>query len=102
MTHPEQIKSTLTKGNNMKKIIESVEGEGLESLLGEEVQIWCDCYIYSGILEGVNTHDILLKDAKVVYETGNLDEAGFSDMQSMPHKWYVRISKIESYGPVVK
>jgi len=87
----------------MKKIIEvDSKAEGLESLLGEDVQIWCECYIYSGILEGVNTHDILLKDAKVVYETGKLTEAGYKDSQDIKGKWYVRIAKIESYGLTVK
>lgn len=86
----------------MKKIINIEEVEGLESLLGEEIQIWCECYIYSGILEAVGERDLLLKAAKVVYETGILAERGFKDSQEIPHEWYVRISKIESYGPVVK
>jgi len=82
----------------MKKIVEEVSGEGLESLLGEQVAIWCECYIYAGKLKGVNEEDILLEDAKIVYETGPLDEKGFADSQPLPSKWYVRTSKIESYG----
>jgi len=83
----------------MKKIIETDESEGLESLLGEQVTLWCECYIYAGKLIGVNTHDVKLADAKIVYETGSLNEAGFKNAQSLPgESWYVRIPKIESYG----
>ena len=82
----------------MKKIIEEVSGEGLESLLGEKVTIWCCRYIYAGTLTGVNTDDILLSDASIVYETGALDKAGFSDSQKLPNEWYIKMGSIESYG----
>ncbi len=82
----------------MKKIVET-SGEGLEGLLGENVMVWCECYIYSGKLTGVNDHDIRLDDACVVYETGPLDVSGFKDAQKLPSPWYVRTYKIESYGP---
>jgi len=81
----------------MKKIVQ-VSGEGLESLLGERIAVWCECYIYAGMLAGVNENDILLDDASVVYETGKLDEQGFKDAQPLPGPWYVRTAKIESYG----
>jgi hypothetical protein len=86
------------KESKMKKIVQEVSGEGLESLLGERVAIWCECYIYAGVLAGVNEHDILLDDASIVYETGKLDESGFRDAQKLPCQWYVRTAKIESYG----
>lgn len=82
----------------MKKIVEEVEGEGLMALLGKQVALWCDGYIYAGTLIGVNTEDVLLKDAKVVYETGELTKPGFADAQPLPGNWYVRVNKIESYG----
>jgi len=82
----------------MKKLVEEVEGEGLVGLLGEEITVWCDCYIYAGKLIGVNKDTILLDKPKVVYETGKLDEKGFADAQILPFQWYVRISKIESFG----
>lgn len=84
----------------MKKIVEQVSGEGLESLLGQEVQVWCFNYIYSGMLTGVNDTDILLSDAKVVYETGPLKEKGFKDAQSTCVNLYIRTAAIESYGLV--
>ena len=84
----------------MKKIIEVTETEGLEKLLGEKVQLWCECYIYSGYLKGVNEHSVLLEEAYVVYETGPLTESGFKDAQPLGIDWYVAISKIESFGIV--
>jgi len=53
----------------MKMIVEEASGEGLESLLGEYVALWCMNYIYAGKLVGVNERDVKLTDAKVVYET---------------------------------
>ncbi len=83
----------------MKRIVEEVSGEGLVSLLGEQVVVWCECYIYTGLLSGVNDNDILLTDASVVYQTGELNKKGFEDSQPLGvDEWYVRISKIESYG----
>ena len=82
----------------MKKIVQEVSGEGLESLLGKRVAVWCACYIYAGVLLGVNDDDILLGDAYVVYETGELTSPGFKDVQALPGNWYVRTAMIESYG----
>jgi hypothetical protein len=86
----------------MKKLVEQVEGEGLESLLGEKVQLWCMNYIYTGKLIGVNDKDVLLTEAKVVYETGALDADAWSDAQPLPHDLYVRTAAIESYSKVNK
>ena len=85
-------------GGTMKKIVEEIEGEGLVKLLGKRVTLWCECYIYAGVLMGVNDNDVLLKDAMIVYETGQLNESGFKNAQALPCNWYVRVSKIESYG----
>ncbi len=84
----------------MKKIAQvvEVEGEGLTALLGEKVTLWCECYIYAGTLVGVNDTDVMLENASVVYETGPLTEAGFTDAQPLPAPWYVRTAQIESYG----
>lgn len=84
----------------MKRIVE-VSGEGLEACLGETVMVWCANYIYSGKLVGVNTHDIALENAVVVYETGPLKDKGFSDAQELPcAQWYVRTCAIEAYGVI--
>ena len=82
----------------MKKLVQEVECEGLEKLLGERVTLFCARYIYTGKLIGVNEKDILLTDAGIVYETGAFDKRAWEDMQKLPHDWYVTIASIESYG----
>jgi len=86
----------------MKKLIEQVEGEGLESLIGEDVVLWCLNYIYTGTLIGVNQTDVLLSNASVVYETGPLQDKEFKDAQALGTDWYVRTKAIESYGRKIK
>lgn len=82
----------------MKKLIEEVTGEGLEKLLGERVTLFCLNYIYTGKLVGVNTSCVLLTDAAIVYETGELTTKEWKDAQKLPHDWYVQIGAIESFG----
>ena len=82
----------------MKKIVREVETEGLEKLLGERVTLFCLNYIYTGKLVGVNKQCVLLSDAGVVYETGELGNKDWKDMQKLPKDWYVKRASIESYG----
>lgn len=77
-----------------------VANEGLISLLGKVVTIFCINYIYTGLLEGVNDTCILLKDAKIVYETGPLNNKDWKDAQALPNDIYVQSSAIESFGIV--
>ena len=85
----------------MKKIIEEVSGEGLESLLGKTVILFCCNYFYTGKLIGVNTDDVLLEEPMIVYDTGNMSESGWDDVQRTCCKeQYVRTLAIESYGKV--
>lgn len=83
----------------MKKLVEvqEVEGEGLIGLLGERVTLFCMNYIYTGKLTGVNSHDVLLEDAFVVFETGSFDDKEWKDAQKLPAVLYVRLSAVESY-----
>lgn len=82
----------------MKKIVNEVQGEGLEKLLGERVTLFCMNYIYTGTLTGVNETCVLLTDAAIVYETGAFTEKNWKDAQALPHDWYVSIASIESFG----
>ena len=82
----------------MKKIVETVEGEGLEKFLGERITLFCANYIYTGKLAGVNDTCVLLTDAAIVYETGPFGEKALKDAQSLPHDWYVQVGSIESFG----
>lgn len=88
----------------MKKLValQEVEGQGLEALLGEQVTLFCLNYIYHGKLIGVNTTDVLLEDAHIVYETGSFDSKQFKDIQRLTKEWRVRTSAIESYGVLPK
>lgn len=84
----------------MKKLVSvtEVDGEGLEALMGERVTLFCLNYIYTGKLTGVNKSCVLLEDAAIVYETGELDSKSWKDAQKLPHQWYVQTGAIESFG----
>jgi len=82
----------------MRKLVEEVNGEGLEKLIGERVTLFCMNYIYTGKLSGVNEKCVLLTDPSIVYETGPLTSKEWSDAQPLPNDWYVQIGSIESFG----
>jgi len=82
----------------MKKIVQEVTGEGLEKLLGERVTLFCLNYIYTGLLAGVNETCVLLEQAAIVYETGELTSKTWKDAQALPGPWYVQRGAIESFG----
>ena len=84
----------------MKKIIEEVAGEGLESLLGKRVTLFCLNYFYTGNLIGVNETDVLLSDAHIIYETGAFDSGKWADAQKVADELYVRTSAIEAYAVI--
>lgn len=93
--------TSINRENSMKRIVtvQECDGQGLESLLGKNVVLFCMCYIYHGTLVGVNTTDVILESAGIVYETGPLKAKGFKDIQELaPKEWRVRTSSIESYG----
>ena len=83
---------------DMKRLIEEVNGEGLEKLLGERVTLFCAVYIYTGKLIGVNSSCVLLEEASIVYETGEFSEKQWKDAQKLRGNWYVQIGMIESFG----
>ena len=85
----------------MKRLVNvvDVEKDGLESLLGQYIQVWCLNYIYAGKLIGVNTHDVVLAEAVVVYETGKLGDKQFKLAESAGvEELFIRTSAIESYA----
>ena len=82
----------------MKKLVEEVQGEGLEKLMGERVTLFCCRYIYTGKLVGVNDTCVLLSEGGIVYETGGFDTSDWSDYQAVPGDWYVQKDSIESFG----
>jgi len=71
----------------------------LSSLIGKRITVFCCRYIYTGILIDVyHNSTILLRDAGIVFETGELDNDEWTDMQKLPHDWCVQVSSIESFG----
>lgn len=83
----------------MKVLVETKEGEGLESLIGKEVTFFCINYIYVGKLVGVNSDCVKLENPKIVYETGPFKEKSWQDAQALPHKYYYVVKQaIESFG----
>lgn len=82
----------------MKKLAQvvEVENEGLVALLGKNVMVFGLNYIYAGTLEGVNADTILLINASIVYETGELVSKGWKDAQALPAPVYIRTNCIES------
>ena len=84
----------------MKKLVEiqEVEGEGLMSLLGEQVILFCVNYFYAGKLVGVNDTCVLLENGGIVYETGPFSDAKWKDFQKVADKLYVRLDAMESFA----
>lgn len=79
-----------------------VENEGLISLLGKQVEIRCNVYIYAGTLVGVNTNCVKLDDMAIVYETGPFSDTEYKDAQRVGHGQYIMMGLIESFGPCSK
>lgn len=83
----------------VKRLIEEVENEGLEALMGEEVLLMCGNYFYAGKLVGVNETFVKLEKPKIVYETGAWTNKAYQDVQPLHTPfWYVQRSFIESFG----
>ena len=88
----------------MKKLVsvQEVEGEGFTALLGEQVEIWCVNYIYTGTLVGVNEECVLLDNPYLVYETGAFDDKKWKDAQPLGGSRYIQKSAIESFAKTKK
>ena len=82
-----------------QRIIEGTENQGLESLLGERIQIMSAGYFYEGKLTGVNETCVELNDAHIIYETGSFQDKVYKDIQKLhTETWFVSIGLIESFG----
>ena len=82
----------------MKVLVQEKEGEGLVAHLGKNVTLFCDTYIYTGKLVGVNETCVKLESAAIVYETGAFSSKDWKDAQELPNNWYVQVNRIESFG----
>jgi len=83
----------------MKKLVQEIENEGLEKLLGETITIMCMNYFYNGKLIGVNDTCILIYEPKLIYETGLWTDSKWKDAQSMGiDELYIQKSSIEAFA----
>lgn len=84
----------------MKRLVnvQEVEGDGLISLMGEQVILFCQNYSYAGKLVGVNDQDIVLENGGIVYETGPFGDLKWKDFQVVAKELFVRTDSIESFA----
>lgn len=84
----------------MKKLVQvqEIDGEGLESLMGEQVILFCGNYFWAGKLVGVNEVTVLLDAAGIVYETGDFSAKSWKDFQKIGQQVYVMIQHIEAFA----
>lgn len=83
----------------MKRLIEDVQGEGFEALMGETVTLLCANYFYTGKLVGVNDDCVKLHEPSIVYETGDWSNKKWADAQRLPNDTlYVRTAFVEAFG----
>jgi len=82
----------------IKKICESDDNQGsLESLLGEQVILFCMNYHYFGKLIAVSPTYVVLESGGIVYETGEFNAKAWKDAQQIGQLLSVVVDKIESY-----
>lgn len=79
------------------KVIE-VSDEGFVALLGQQVEIITNRFIYTGILVGVNTNCVKIDDAAIVYETGEHSAPKYKDAQRLGRSQYIMFGLMESFG----
>ena len=84
----------------MKVLVETKDGEGLETLMGQRITLFCINYIYTGKLVGVNVTCVKLSDPAIVYETGAFSDKAWKDAQTLPHDLYISTTAIEAFGVV--
>jgi hypothetical protein len=86
----EAIKDQLTEG-------EQKEITSMEELVGETYLFQCARYIYHGEVSFVNNDYITLKNASVVFNTGDYDDKEADDMQKLPKGVNITRASIEAF-----
>ena len=77
---------------NMPKPVEE-----LSDLIGQTITFFCTRYIYNGKVKAINNSFITLKDAGIVYETGELDANSPADLQKLHNDLYIMLQSIENF-----
>ena len=87
----DKIKDQLTDG-------EVKEIDSLGDLIGETYLFQCARYIYHGEVKSITTDYIELKNASVVFDTGDYENSDASDKQKVPkNKIHVMRQSIEAF-----
>jgi len=86
------IESQLKSGD---KVIEPIKE--LKDLIGKTFTFWCVRYIYHGTVKSVNDFYVILEDAGVVYDTGDLDASSAEDKQDLPNDLHIPLHAIENF-----
>ena len=84
----------------MKRLIEEIENEGLVSLIGQRITLFCMNYIYTGKLVGVNDSCVKLENPAIVYDTGPFNTKEWQDAQNLPNSMYIMLNSVESFGVI--
>lgn len=75
----------------------------MKELEGKEVVLFCANYIYSGTLVSLGHDVVALRDAHIVYETGEFAAKKWKDAQRLPvDVHYIERSAVESFGAVAR
>ena len=80
--------------------VKEVLNEGLNALLGKQVTFLCMNYFYTGTLAAVNTAEVKLTGAAIVYDTGDWKTKKWANAQELPGDGtvFVRLDTVEAYG----
>jgi len=98
MTKIEISEETLQKiKEQLVEDIELKEINSMEDLIGETYLFQCARYIYHGEVKAVNSDYITLKNASVVFNTGDYSNDEAEDKQSLPNGVSVLRVSIESF-----
>jgi hypothetical protein len=83
----------------MRKLVEDAN-EGMESLLGETVTIFCANYFYTGKLSGVNDDCIKIDEPEIVYDTGSWSKKAYENTERMValDSLYIQKNAIEAFA----
>lgn len=74
------------------------EVNSLDELVGDTFAFQCARYIYHGKVTNVTPTHIVLKDAAIVYDTGELTASQATDKQMLPQKTlFLMRQAIESF-----
>lgn len=77
--------------------IEVKEIENMQDLVGETYLFQCARYIYHGKVKSVTPTYIELKNAGVVFDTGDYSSSSPQDRQSLPKNVFVMRQSIEAF-----